>query len=187
MLIPVSRRGAPAKLVNMKMYKLALLALACTWSACALAQWQWLDKDGRKVFSDRAPPADIPQKNILKQPGIALPVAAPDAAASATAAPAPSAVPGSQAVPKLGKDKELEEKKAQAEAAEAAKQKAEDAKIAAARADNCSRAQRAKTTLESGKPMQHTNAQGDVGFLDEAGRTAELRRIQGIIESDCKK
>ena len=152
-----------------------------------MAQWQWLDKDGRKVFSDRAPPADIPQKNILKQPGIGLPVAVPDAAASTAAASAPSAAPVIQAEHKPGKDKELEEKKAQAEAAEAAKKKAEDAKMAAARADNCSRAQRAKTTLESGKPMQHTNAQGDVGFLDEAGRTAELRRIQGIIESDCKK
>ena len=187
MLFTVSRLGATAKLVAMRMHKLALLALACTWSVGAFAQWQWLDKDGRKVFSDRAPPADIPQKNILKQPGIALPLAASDVSASTTAPSALPAAPIGQAVQKLGKDKELEDKKAQTEAAEAAKQKAEDAKIAAARADNCSRAQRAKTSLDSGKPMQHTNAQGDVGFLDEAGRTAELRRVQGIIESDCKK
>ena len=171
----------------MKMYKLALLALACTWSAGAFAQWQWLDKDGRKVFSDRAPPADIPQKNILKQPGIALPVAVPDTAASTAATPAPSVAPVGQAVHKPGKDKELEEKKAQAEAAEAAKQKVEDAKVAAARADNCSRAQRAKITFESGKPLRQTNAQGELEFLDEAGRTAELRRVQSIIDSDCKK
>ena len=171
----------------MKMHKLVLLTLACVWSAGAFAQWQWMDKDGRKVFSDRAPPADIPQKNILKQPSLALPVAVSDAAASTDPAPAASAAPASQAEHKPGKDKELEEKKAQAEAAEAAKKKAEDAKIAAARAENCNRAQRAKTTLESGKPMQHTSAQGDVGFLDEVGRTAELRRVQGVIESDCKK
>lgn len=171
----------------MKMHKLVLLTLACAWSAGALAQWQWMDKDGRKVFSDRAPPADIPQKSILKQPGVALPVAVSDSAASTAPLPAASGAPVTPAEHKPGKDKELEEKKAQAEAAEAAKKKAEDAKIAAARADNCSRAQRAKTTLESGKPMQHTNAQGDVGFLDEAGRTAELRRVHGIIESDCKK
>ena len=171
----------------MKMHKLVLLTFACAWSAAALAQWQWMDKDGRKVYSDRAPPSDIPQKSILKQRGIALPVAASDSTASTNPVPNASAVPVKHAEQASGKDKELEERKAQAEAAEAAKKKADDAKIAAARADNCNRAQRAKSTIESGKPMQHTNAQGDVGFLDEAGRTAELRRVQGIIESDCKK
>jgi hypothetical protein len=33
-----------------------------------LAQWQWIDKDGRKVYSDRSPPSDIQEKNILKRP-----------------------------------------------------------------------------------------------------------------------
>ena len=41
------------KLVRMKMHKLLLLAVACTWAMGATAQWQWTDKDGRKVFSDR--------------------------------------------------------------------------------------------------------------------------------------
>jgi hypothetical protein len=34
----------------------------------ATAQWVWLDKDGSKVFSDRAPSGSIPEKNILKRP-----------------------------------------------------------------------------------------------------------------------
>lgn len=169
----------------MKMYKLALVALACTWSAGALAQWQWLDKDGRKVFSDRAPPVDIPQKSILKQPGVPLPVLASEPA-QASAAPA-IAVPAPPLPQLSGKDKALEAKKAAAEAAEAAQKKAEEAKVAAARADNCSRAQRAQTTLESGKPLRQTNAQGELVFLDEAARATELRHLQGIIASDCKK
>ena len=53
--------------------KILLLAVACTWARGAAAQWQWIDKDGRKVFSDRPPPADIQEKNILKQPGGSLP------------------------------------------------------------------------------------------------------------------
>ena len=170
----------------MKMYKLALLAFACTWSASALAQWQWLDKDGRKVFSDRAPPADTPQKSILKQPGTALPVAISEpVAASAEPTAAAPAAPRIQSG--QGKDKELEAKKTEAEAAEAAKKKAEDEKLASARADNCSRAQRSKTTFDSGKPLRQTNAQGELVFLDDAGRAAELLRIQEIIASDCKK
>ena len=46
----------------MKPHKLLLLALACTWATGAFAQWQWLDKDGRKVFSDRPPPSEVPEK-----------------------------------------------------------------------------------------------------------------------------
>jgi hypothetical protein len=41
---------------------------AASFAVTALAQWQWIDKDGRKVYSDRSPPSDIPEKNILKMP-----------------------------------------------------------------------------------------------------------------------
>ena len=48
---------------------LLLLIAACSLSLSAAAQWQWIDKDGRKVFSDRPPAADIKDKDIVKQPG----------------------------------------------------------------------------------------------------------------------
>lgn len=187
MIVPAthlcSAARGPAKLACMKMHKLLLLALACTWSVGTFAQWQWIDKDGRKVFSDRAPSPDVPQKNILKQPGglSANTAAAPDAAAGASSASTAGVVRAP------GKDKALEEKKAQAEAAEAAKKKVEEDKLAAVRADNCSRAQRAKATYDSGKLIRQTNAQGELVFLDEAGRAAETQRIQSIIDSDCKR
>ena len=53
----------------MKLLRLTLLGLALALPAAGFAQWQWIDKDGRKVFSDRPPPADVPDKNILSQPG----------------------------------------------------------------------------------------------------------------------
>ncbi len=168
----------------MKMHKLLLLALACTWSVGALAQWQWIDKDGRKVFSDRPPPQDVPESKILKQPRF-TPTAPVAPAAAASATPAPAAAPASAAG--TGKDKELEKKKAQAEADEAAKQKAAEAKQAAARADNCNRAKEAKALFETGKPVRKPDAQGELVFLDEAGRAAEMRRIQSIIDADCKR
>ncbi|MES2052695.1 MAG: DUF4124 domain-containing protein, partial [Pseudomonadota bacterium] len=44
--------------------KTLVLALAgASFSLTALAQWQWLDKDGRKVFSDRSPPAEVQEKD----------------------------------------------------------------------------------------------------------------------------
>lgn len=149
----------------------------------ASAQWQWVDKDGRKVFSDRPPPQDIPEKSILKQPQFtvkqARPAAAPASAASETTA-APQAAPGA------GKDKQLQENKAKADAAEAAKKKAEEDRIAKARADNCAQAKRAKAQLAPGKLIGHVNAKGERGFMDDETRAAELRRADAVIASDCK-
>ena len=127
----------------MKMHKLLLLAVACTWALGAAAQWQWIDKDGRKVFSDRPPPAEVPAKSILKQPGgapVARPAATPEASSAENATPAAAASKPAAKPVAAGKDKELEEKKAAAEAAEAAKKKAEEEKIARAKAENCTRA-----------------------------------------------
>ena len=178
----------------MKMHKIFLWTLACTWSVGAVAQWQWTDKDGRKVFSDRPPPADVPPARILKQPhGLpVLPVqpAAEDAAKKAAeprATPSAAAAPVPAAAPADGNDKELAEKKAKADAAEAAKKKAEEAKQAVARADNCGRAQRAKAVFDAERPVRQANPQGELVFLDEKERAAEVRRLQGIIKSDCKR
>lgn len=168
----------------MKMHKMLLLALACTFTLGAAAQWQWIDKDGRKVFSDRAPPPDTPEKNILKQPGgqrgaRPAPLAS-DSAANAALTPPPAASAAGR-----GKDKELEEKRAQVEAAEAAKKKAEAERVAKIKADNCARARQAKAVFNSGKPITQPNAQGERIYLDEAARAAEAKRIDGIIGSDC--
>jgi len=164
----------------MKMHRLVLLAVACTWALGASAQWQWVDKDGRKVFSDRPPPEDVPAKSILKQPqGAARPALAP----SVAAAPASATLPN---VPRpTGKDSELEAKKSAAEAAEAAQKKAEADRANKARAENCNRAQQAKATLNSGQLLSHTNAQGERAFMDEGTRANENRRADAVIASEC--
>ena len=35
-------------------------------SLSAQAQWQWLDQSGRKIYSDQAPPKDVPESKIIK-------------------------------------------------------------------------------------------------------------------------
>jgi hypothetical protein len=175
----------------MKMHKLLLLAVACTWAMAASAQWQWIDKDGRKVFSDRPPPQEIPEKSILKQPGGPRPARAAAPAAGGDSADAPQATAAPAAAPRFAasstKDKELEEKKAAAEAAEAAKAKAEQDRIAKAQAENCTRARQAKATYDSGRIITQSNAQGERVFMDEAARNAETKRLDSIIASDCKR
>ena len=173
----------------MKLLRAILLGIACAaLPALCLAQWQWLDKDGRKVFSDQPPPPDVPAKNILKQPTgakarmgeISITPAAPASAAVAAAKPSASA-------PKLtGKDKELEEKKKQTEAAEADKKKAQEEELAKARAENCERTKQAKATLDSGVRLAQTNAKGEREVLDDAQRAAEAKRLEKLIASECK-
>ncbi len=156
--------------------------LACT-CATAFAQWQWIDKDGRKVFSDRAPPAEIPEKNILKRPAgrTASVTIAPVEAASATAAPALD-----PAGKNAGVDKDLEAKKKQAADAELAKKKADEERATKAKIENCARAKQSKATLESGVRTSRTNAAGEREVLDDAGRAEELKRVQAVIASDCQ-
>lgn len=87
--------------------------------------------------------------------------------------------------PPSGQDKELEQRRQQAEAAEAAKQKAAQEVQAKARAENCARARQNKASLDSGIRITRTNAQGEREFLDDAQRAAETRRTQDIIARDC--
>jgi len=161
-----------------KFIRTLLFGAALAVSLVASAQYQWIDKDGRRILSDQPPPADVPLKNILSQPR-GQPIAEAAAPAEQASAPAP-AVPS-------GVDKSLEEKKKQAEAAEAAKKKAEENKIAAQKADNCKRAISAKATFDSGVRVARTNAKGEREFLDDKERAAETKRLQDIIASDCPK
>lgn len=160
------------------------LAMFCM---SAFAQWQWLDRDGRKVFSDRAPPPDIPEKNILKRPGKVTPPA--EAVPGAEAVPPVSTSAASGSIPSVKKtelDLKLEEKKKQAEQSEAAKRKAEEARVAQVQAENCARAKQAKAALDSGVRMSTVNAKGEREVMDDAARAAESKRLQGIMATECK-
>ena len=168
-----------------------VLGLCCLAGAVAHAQWQWVDKDGRKVFSDRAPPPDIPARNILRQPGSSARgvAAAPVAAASAPGATASAPMAANEdaaATPRLsGVDKDLAEKKKLAEAAAAAKARADAERLQKVKADNCERAKANKALMDSGVRVSHTKPNGEREILDDAGRAAELKRIQTVMETNC--
>jgi hypothetical protein len=167
----------------MKALRLVLAALVCTTPLLAAAQWQWLDKDGRKVFSDQAPPPEVPPNRILRQPGV-KPSAAAAAAAAETAAAAAAAASAARPVTI---DKGLEARRKQADADVAAKKRADEEKVAQLRADNCSRARGSKADFQSGARILRTNEKGEREVLDDKQREAEIRRIDAVIASDCAK
>jgi hypothetical protein len=150
----------------------------------ASAQWEWIDKDGRKVFSDRSPPPDIPDKSILKSPRSYS--GPPPAQPAVQGASAPAAADAAAPAAGNGKDKALEEAKAKTDAAEDSKKKAEEERQAKVRAENCERAKRAKTSLTSGQLLGYTNEKGERGFMTDETRATELSRTEQIIASDCK-
>ncbi len=158
------------------------MGLLLAFSTAATAQWQWVDSTGRKVFSDTPPPSSIPDRNILKKPGLnsAPPVATTES--NANAAPAASA-PAAPQIP--ARDTELEARKKQAEAAEEAKKKAEMERVTKARAESCERARKAKITIDSGVRLATTNAKGEREVMDDKARAAEIQRMDSIIRSDC--
>ena len=164
----------------MKNIRSIFLLLVSLVSLAASAQWQWTDKDGRKVFSDRAPPAEVLEKNISKRPGS-------NTIRADAPAPATSAVPQipASAAGLGGVDKELADKKKKADEAQAAQRKAEQEKIMKARVENCARAKQAKANFDSGVRISRINEQGEREVLDDAARAAELKRILSIVDADC--
>lgn len=142
----------------------------------ATAQWRWRDASGRITASDLPPPREVADKDILQRPG-AQSRAQPAAAAPASAPSAPMSVPV---------DKNLETRRRTAELHAKEKAKAEEQRIAAVRAENCSRARAHLNTLDSGQRMARINDKGEREVLDDAARAAEARRAREVIASDCR-
>ena len=163
----------------MKHTRLLFIAVACLASSAASAQWQWVDKDGRKVFSDRAPPADVPEKNIRQRP------AAKEAPVNSAVSTASQPSVAASAPWLTGVDKELLDKKKKAEEADAAKRKAEKERIQIAKVENCARAKQIKVNLSTNTRLFQMNEKGERVLVDDATRAAELKRAQGFIDADC--
>lgn len=164
----------------MRLRGFILLLVSLLFAASpALAQWKWKDSRGQVVVSDIPPPRDIPERDVLQKPDVAVrkPAAAPPAASA-------TAVAQVSAKPKV--DAELESRRKKAEQEQADKQKAEEDKVAAQRADNCKRARAHMASLDSGIRLARTNDKGEREILDDKGRAEEMARTRQVIASECR-
>jgi len=167
------------------------LILAGMLSFDATAQWAWIDHDGHKVFSDRAPSPSVPEKNIFKRPGQTLPLGAQELATNngsaepAVKASAPAQT-GAGKLPSAGVDKELAERLKKAAQAQALQSKAEEDRISQLKADNCQRAKLAQNKLNSGVRLSQVNGQGKREVMDKAARAEEAKNIQSVVDSNCQ-
>jgi hypothetical protein len=148
----------------------ALLALA----QCAHAQYVWIDQKGMKQFSDQAPPATIPLKNILRAPTKA---ALNDAVDEFTKKPAASA----PAQPSLA-DRDADYRKRAKEKADADTKAAGVAANDAQRKAACDAARIRVAELASGKRVRDNTP--DRAILDDNARAAKMAEANQAL-SQC--
>lgn len=154
------------------------LALAVPLQAMSASpQWKWKDASGRVTVSDLPPPRDIPAENILRRPKTM-------ATAPVPAEPAASAASMPRAVPSI--DPELQARLDAAAKDKAAKARAEEAKLAQQRAENCQNARKHLAALESGHRIARYNDKGEREILGDEQRDAEARRAREVIGSECR-
>lgn len=158
--------------------------LGSTLALPASAQWKWRDKNGVQ-YSDLPPPPGVAEADILQRPAAATRKGiTPVAAASAPASGAPGLAPKTV-------DSELEAKRKKTEeennAKKKAEEKAEEARVAAAKADNCTRAQAQLRTLDSGVRLAQMNEKGERIVMDDTARASETKRARDMIAQNCAK
>jgi len=167
-----------------------LSALACALLCVGLATaqpapsvpWKYRDAQGRIVVSDLPPPAGVQDKDILERPTVPVrraPAPTQPAAASAPADAAPAALAQRN-------DPELEARRKKAADEQELKQRVQQEKDAAQRAENCSRAKSHLNALSDGLRIARTNEKGEREILDDKGRAEEMQRARQAIASDCK-
>jgi hypothetical protein len=153
----------------------ALLVMAVL-ALPAQAQWTWRDKSGQVNASDRPPPRDTPDKDIISRPQ----------AVQRRAAPAPVPAASAASAPATALEREIQARKRAADLEQAAKTKAEEERNAAQRAESCRSARGQIAALESGQRIARTNDRGEREVLDDAGRADEQRRAREAIAANCR-
>jgi hypothetical protein len=137
-------------------------------------QYKWVDKDGRTQYGD-FPPAGVK----------ATPLRAPSGPA-APAAPAAGAKPGAKGgAPLSPAEQEAAFRKRQQEGQKAAEKSAQAERDAAAKKDNCMRAQAHLRTIESGQRVSTTDSKGERVYLDDAQLASEAAKAREAIRASC--
>jgi hypothetical protein len=158
-----------------------IAALAVLCCASAQAQWKWRDAHGQLHVSDLPPPSDVPDKSIVQRPAGSRAQAAAPAGALASSSAASSAASSKAPV-----DPELQARMKKAEQERDAKRKQEEERTAAARSDNCKRAQEYLRSLESDGRLTRVDEKGERYYVDDSTRAAEAQRARDVIASDCR-
>jgi hypothetical protein len=141
------------------------LCLACTGAALA-QQYKWVDQNGRVQYGDVPPPGVKAQR--MRPP------------AAGTSPSAPAASKGEKAL-----SPEAAYRKRQEDAQKEREKEAQSGQEAAAKRENCVRAQESLRTLESGQRIARTDAKGERYYLEDAQIAQETARARQLVKENC--
>jgi hypothetical protein len=152
-----------------------ILAIALAFSAAAMAQqYKWVDQNGRIQYGD-APPPGVKATPLRPPPG---PAAQPSAKAADTKAAAKKG-------PLSPAEQEAEYRRRQMEAEREQGKRAEADQQAAAKRENCARAQENLRTLEAGGRIARTDSKGERYYLEDAQIQQEAVKARQIVQDSC--
>lgn len=143
------------------------LVLAAAAGGAFAQQYKWVDQNGRVRYGD-VPPPGVNATALRPPPG--------------------AATPGSEAGKDAAKALTPEQafRKRQEEAQKEREMQAKAEQDAQVKRENCSRAQDALRTLESGQRISRTDSKGERYFLDEAQITQETAKARESVGQWCK-
>jgi hypothetical protein len=160
--------------------------VSLSFSSVAHAQYVWLDEKGTKQYSDMPPPASIPLKRILKEPGSpSRTLSAAPAEPDAKETPPAAADKEKDAPPMTIAEKNADFQKRRAEQAEKEKKAAAEAQMAADKAKNCEQARAYQRALQSGERLARTDKSGERYFLSDEQRAKEAQEAKRVVDA-CK-
>lgn len=155
------------------------------FSTIAHAQYVWVDEKGTRQYSDMPPPASVPQKRILKEPGSPSPTLSAISAEPAAGNPPPTPPVAKENMPLTTAEKNADFQRRKAEQAEKEKKAAQEAQRAADKAKHCDQARSYQRALQSGERLARTDKNGERYFLSDAQRATEAQEAKRILEA-CK-
>ena len=144
-----------------------LLVLAATTGGAVAQQYKWVE-NGKVRYGDVPPPGA--QATPLRAPG------------PGSAAPAPEAKKDSART--LTPEQAFRKRQEDAQKEREMQAKADQDSLA--KRENCSRAQDALRTLESGQRISRTDSKGERYFLDEAQIAQETAKARESVGQWCK-
>jgi hypothetical protein len=157
-----------------RLFLSSAMAAALAFAGTALAeQYKWVDKDGRVRYGD-TPPAGVKATPLTPAPRPGAP--APASQGEAKAAPAAPLTPAEQ---------EAAFRKRQIDAQKQREKQDQASQNAAARRENCARAQEALRAAQSGQRMARTDAKGERYYLDEGQLAQEAASAQQAANEWC--
>ena len=139
-------------------------------TAAAAQQYKWVDQNGKTQYGDVPPPGVQAQR--LKPP-------------SSGPAPAPAAAAKKDGKTEKPLSPEAAYRKRQEDAQKENEKNEKAEQEAAARKENCARAQEQLRQLETGQRIARTDSKGERYFLDDAQVAQEMARTRQIVQQSC--